>query len=342
MWMPILDGEDGYGLTYGARVAYVGVGRRTRPAVVSADVGRAEARRRRVRPRDSSRGAAQPRRVRRRAIQREHNPGVRRRRRSQAGLGASREGARAGARRRHRGLAADVSFCGASMTSRSRRRRASRYDTRLDPVLPRNAVFARVDVTRDADGRPTRGAGRRTSPHAARRARLLGLFGQSVLSCARVREDASRAAAAVPASRCSAAGRTCAASRPARSSATRWWPARSSCGMPISSPLSVGKLGVSAFVDTGTAYEKGGRLRDQTCRPARRRRLADPRGRSASICPSPTGRRVTRVNFGAGFDVLDPRFLQVHGLDVACNQVTDSRPALKQPERQDRWLVRLC
>ena len=34
--------------------------------------------------------------------------------------------------------------------------------------------------------------------------------------------------------------------------------------MPISSPLSFGKLGVSVFADWGTAYEHGRTIRDQT------------------------------------------------------------------------------
>jgi hemolysin activation/secretion protein len=34
--------------------------------------------------------------------------------------------------------------------------------------------------------------------------------------------------------------------------------------VPLTSPLSVGRLGVSAFVDYGTAYDEGERLQDQT------------------------------------------------------------------------------
>ena len=34
--------------------------------------------------------------------------------------------------------------------------------------------------------------------------------------------------------------------------------------LPLVSPLSVGKIGVSAFVDTATVYNKGERLADQT------------------------------------------------------------------------------
>jgi hemolysin activation/secretion protein len=33
--------------------------------------------------------------------------------------------------------------------------------------------------------------------------------------------------------------------------------------LPLTSPLSIGKLGVSAFVDTGTVYDKGRRLGDR-------------------------------------------------------------------------------
>ena len=33
--------------------------------------------------------------------------------------------------------------------------------------------------------------------------------------------------------------------------------------VPITSPLSFGKLGVSVFVDTATVYDEGGRLTDQ-------------------------------------------------------------------------------
>ena len=33
--------------------------------------------------------------------------------------------------------------------------------------------------------------------------------------------------------------------------------------VPLTSPLSFGRIGVSAFVDAATAYDKGSRLRDQ-------------------------------------------------------------------------------
>ncbi len=36
--------------------------------------------------------------------------------------------------------------------------------------------------------------------------------------------------------------------------------------VPLTSPLNFGRVGVSAFVDTGTAYDDGERLRDQSWR----------------------------------------------------------------------------
>ena len=56
MFMPILDAEDGYGLTYGARVAFVGIARGAQPAVVAAHVGRVQARGPRVRAHVLGRG----------------------------------------------------------------------------------------------------------------------------------------------------------------------------------------------------------------------------------------------------------------------------------------------
>ena len=71
--------------------------------------------------------------------------------------------------------------------------------------------------------------------------------------------------------------------------------------VPLTSPLSVGKLGVSAFVDSGTAYDKGQRFDDQTLRTGiggavwmtlgpLRFGLSVAHGRGAT----------TRVNFGGG------------------------------------------
>ena len=124
-------------------------------------------------------------------------------------------------------------------------------DTRLDPLLPRNAVYAlasweriefesggQVDRTRvDARG-------------------YLGLIGQTVLVARAVREDASRPQ---PPYLKSLLGGW---------SSLRGFAAGSFIGdtavsgslelrVPLTTPLSVGKIGVSAFIDAGKAYHKG-------------------------------------------------------------------------------------
>jgi hemolysin activation/secretion protein len=169
------------------------------------------------------------------------------------------------------------------------------FDTTVDPVLPRDAIFVEASWTRlafrsgaDID---------RTRVDAQG---YVGLPGQAVFVIRALREDASgplpspfqsllggwsnlrgfRAGAA--------AGDTLAAG----SAEVR---------LPLSSPLSVGRLGVSAFVDAGAAYPDQERLRDQTIRvgigggvwmsaTAFRLGVAVARGRGAS----------TRVHFGAG------------------------------------------
>jgi len=131
------------------------------------------------------------------------------------------------------------------------------YDTRLNPVLPRNAVFASATwehVWFDSGG-------------ATDRTRLdgrgyLGLFGQSIFVVRAVREDASQP---VPGYLKSLLGGW---------SNLRGFEAGSFIGdtlvagsielrVPISEPMSVAKLGVSVFVDAGKAYDKGQRFQDQ-------------------------------------------------------------------------------
>ena len=169
------------------------------------------------------------------------------------------------------------------------------YDTRLDPVLPRNAVFTTATVERVFfDAGP-----------AITRTRLdargyLGLFRQNVVVLRAVREDASEP---LPPYFKSLLGGW---------SSLRGFRAGSYVGdtmvtgsielrMPLSSPLSVGKLGISVFADTGKAYAKGEKFADQPYRTgigggvwitltAFRMGLSVAHGRGAD----------TRVNFGAG------------------------------------------
>ncbi len=293
MWLPILRFEDGHGFTYGARVTYAGFrsdrsrlsfpltwgGRKVAGAdfshtFASGPVSRVET------------GAA---------IEQEENPAYRiddtRKRvwgRVETVAGPLRAGGSVGWQRvsfdEYRD---DIGTVGADVT----------FDTRLNPVLPRNAVLARVGWERFDI----------SSGQVIHRVRLdgqgfVGLWGQSVLAVRASREDVNEPA---PRYLRSLLG---------GSDSLRGFRTGSFTGdtvvtgstellLPLSSPLRVGQLGISIFVDTGTAYDKGERLSDQRWEvgyggsvwltfTALRMSLAVAHGQGAS----------TRVHFGAGFE----------------------------------------
>ena len=128
-------------------------------------------------------------------------------------------------------------------------------DTRVDPVLPRNAVYLR-----GALDRVTVGSGVTRTEVDARG--YVGVVGQTVLALRLLRMDSSgplppylkpllgglanlRGFAAG-----TAAGDTLMA-------------ASAEVIQPLTSPLRIGKMGVSAFTDAGTTYDDGARLSDQ-------------------------------------------------------------------------------
>jgi outer membrane protein assembly factor BamA len=127
-------------------------------------------------------------------------------------------------------------------------------DTRLDPVLARNAVYAKASWSHLTLG-PNR------SEIDARG--YLGLLGQSVLA---VRAQRLGADAPLPLYLKPLFGGT---------ANVRGFAAGSSAGdnlvavsgeliLPLTSPLRIGRLGVSAFTDAGTVYDWSQRLADQT------------------------------------------------------------------------------
>ena len=134
-------------------------------------------------------------------------------------------------------------------------------DTRRDPALPRNAVYGRAAWSR-LDFTSEDGAIGRTELAGSA---YLGLLGQSVLAVGVQRQDSSRPLPAYM--------------RPLLGGMTsvRGFAAGSEVGdtlaagslellLPITSPMSFGKLGVSAFVDAGAIYDKGERMADQRFR----------------------------------------------------------------------------
>jgi outer membrane protein assembly factor BamA len=169
------------------------------------------------------------------------------------------------------------------------------FDTRLDPILTRNAVYVRASwdhlMFRERDN---------VNRSALEARGYVGLIGQQVLVLRTIREDSS---GPLPLYLKSLMGGT---------SNLRGFRAGSAAGdtlvgasaelqIPLTSPMSVGKLGVSAFTDAATVYEDGQRLSDQRFE----------RSVGGSVWFSAAFVRValsvahgvgasTRVNFGAG------------------------------------------
>jgi outer membrane protein assembly factor BamA len=143
------------------------------------------------------------------------------------------------------------------------------FDTRVDPFLARNAVYARGgwEHLRFADTEPAVAG---SPPRSLNRIDLdargyIGLLGQSILALRAQREDAD--------------GPVPAYLRPILGGMPnlRGFPVGVAVGdtlvstsaeliVPITSPLSVGKVGVTAFADAATVYDAGERLSDQTLR----------------------------------------------------------------------------
>jgi outer membrane protein assembly factor BamA len=129
-------------------------------------------------------------------------------------------------------------------------------DTRLDPILPRNGMYARAAVEHLSIG-----SGLTRTELDGRG--YLGLTGQSVLVLRAVRHDSDRTQppylkpllGGLSNLRGFAAGSVAGDTLVATSAEMI---------VPLTSPLSVGKAGVSMFIDAGSAYDKGARLSDQS------------------------------------------------------------------------------
>jgi surface antigen-like variable number repeat protein/surface antigen Omp85-like protein len=125
-------------------------------------------------------------------------------------------------------------------------------DTRVDPVLPHNAIYARAGWERVA------GVDRMDLDARG----YVGLIGQTILALRAQRSDAD--------------GPLPAFAKPLLGGLAnlRGFRAGADVGdtllagsaeviVPLTSPVSFGRMGVSGFVDRGTAYDKGERLADQ-------------------------------------------------------------------------------
>lgn len=149
-----------------------------------------------------------------------------------------------------------------------------RYDTRVDPILPRDAVFLRAGVDQLAFGNAPIEISDDPKQYAGYRGSLTktdldarGYIGlpltQAVLALRGYRVDANRS---LPPYMQPEIGGL---------STLRGFPAGYAAGdtmvtmsaeviVPLNSPLKVGRFGVTAFTDRGAIYNKGESLSDQT------------------------------------------------------------------------------
>jgi outer membrane protein assembly factor BamA len=256
MYMPILDGEDGYAVRFGMRVAYVPSARsQTRISFPFTWGGERRA------GAEWEKGFTHGRLQFGGALTSSKHPfynetDARRQAWARAEISGMRMhvGSTASVQRVNFGGAIDsLKTIGVDAT----------IDTRLDPLLPRNAVLItasaeQVRVT--PDGGAARDPFVRTKVDGSA---YLGLFRQVVLVARAVREDASRTEPLYFKSMlggmsnlrgfetASFAGDTLVAGTLELRS-------------PITSPIDVGKVGLRVFADAGTVYNKGQRYEDQT------------------------------------------------------------------------------
>lgn len=128
-------------------------------------------------------------------------------------------------------------------------------DTRADPILPRNAVYARAAFEHVA------GANRVDLDARG----YVGLFGQNILAVRAMRSSADQPLP--PYLKPLLGGMSNLRGFRAGAAAGDFLVATSAeVIVPLTSPLSFGRMGVSAFADAGTVYNYGERLADQTWR----------------------------------------------------------------------------
>lgn len=292
MFLPILDAEDGYGLTYGVRFAFVDVGGDT--GRVSFPVSWGGRRQAGIEyDRSIARGPLSRVQVGG-SLERRTNPfydedDSRRRvwARGERQIGDVRLGAGAAWERVAFGAVEDeVATFTADVI----------YDTRLTPILPRNAIYARAAVDRVSVSDAARDL---VLTHLDLRG-YVGLPGQAMVEL-RARHDDGNGVLP-PYLKPLLGGR----------SSVRGFATGSEAGdslvagsaevfLPLTSVLSAGRFGVSGFLDVATVYDYGERSRDQRFRlgaggsiwvaiTSLRLSLSVARGREGD----------TRVHFGGG------------------------------------------
>jgi outer membrane protein assembly factor BamA len=254
MFLPILDAEDGYGLTYGAQFALTGHRTTRRRVIIPASWGGDKRIAGEYQQEFSSRAAPRLR------------AGALLQRRTHPFFDDNADRTRVWGRsewRILRGVHAGAELAWQSSSLIGQKVEAQSVgadlviDTRVDPLMPHNAIFVRSAVERLHF----------SSTDTAIRTEIdangyLGLYRGTVLALRAVREDFSAPAPAFYKSMLGGS-RNLRGFRAGYAIGDTVVAGSAELRIPTTSPLRVARFGISAFMDAGTAYDKGQRFSDQ-------------------------------------------------------------------------------
>ena len=269
MFVPILGAEDGYGLTYGAQVAFAGHRATRRRVVVPASWGG-----------DKRIGAEYQQEFRSRFVPRVRTGAMLQRRthpfyapRPSSGRPERESTGDDNADRtrvwgrtewpvlRDVRTGAEIAWQSSSLAGEEVDARSIGadviVDTRVDPLMPHNAIFVRSAIERLHF----------SSSNTAVRSEVdangyVGVYRGTIVALRAVREDFSRPAPAFYKSLLGGS-RNLRGFRAGRAVGDTLVAGSIELRIPATSPLRMARFGYSLFMDAGTTYDKGQRFRDQ-------------------------------------------------------------------------------
>jgi len=254
MFVPILGAEDGYGLTYGAHFAFAGHRAARRRIVVPASWG------------GDKRIAAEYQQEFSRRFAPRVRAGALLQRRTHPFYDENADRTRVWGRTewpvlRDVRAGAEVAWQSSSLSGQDVEARSIGadviVDTRVDPLMPHNAIFVRSAVERL----------RFSSTNSAIRTEIdangyVGMYRGTVLALRAVREDFNRPALAFYKSMLGGS-RNLRGFRAGRAVGDTLVAASVELRIPTTSPLRIARFGYSIFMDAGTTYDKGMRFGNQ-------------------------------------------------------------------------------
>lgn len=254
MFLPILDAEDGYGFTYGAQFALTGRRGTRRRVIIPASWGGDKRLAAEFQQEFSLRSAPRLR------------AGAMLQRRTHPFFDENADRKRVWGRSEWRVMrdvqaGAEVAWQSSSLTGQKVEARSVGadvvVDTRVDPLMPHNAIFVRSAVERLYF----------SSANAAVRTEIdangyVGIYRGTILALRVQREDFSTPAPAFYQSMLGGS-RNLRGFRAGHAIGHTVVAGSAELRIPTTSPLRMARFGVSVFMDAGTAYNKGERFDDQ-------------------------------------------------------------------------------